>query len=158
MNDSRTYFRRSGCRRCPEKAAVTDGEYLDAVGRQGLDVLQQVGIAARAEDLRRTHREGVEGTSDAEGASDPVNEHGLAGTDLGLLQGRVGGAEVAETSSLLERDRAGKLRYAAWRTVIAGFVARRRGEQADDLLLALAGRVALASPCRPTRSGWPGKT
>ena len=36
------------------------------------------------------------------------------------------------------------LRYAAWRRVVAEFVARRVGAQEEDLLPTLAGRVALA--------------
>ena len=37
-----------------------------------------------------------------------------------------------------------ELRYAAWRAVVAAFVARRLGVPADDLAPSLAGRVALA--------------
>jgi mycofactocin system transcriptional regulator len=37
-----------------------------------------------------------------------------------------------------------ELRYAAWRAVVADFVAERLGTRPDDLLPALAGRVALA--------------
>lgn len=48
---------------------------------------------------------------------------------------------LLQTPALLAHS---ELRYSAWRAVVARFVARRRGEQADDLLPALAGRVALA--------------
>ena len=37
-----------------------------------------------------------------------------------------------------------ELRYAAWRSVVADFVAERLGQAPDDLLPVLAGRIALA--------------
>lgn len=49
--------------------------------------------------------------------------------------------QLLGTPALLAQS---ELRYAAWRRVVADFVARRVKMNADDLLPSLAGRVALA--------------
>jgi mycofactocin system transcriptional regulator len=48
---------------------------------------------------------------------------------------------LLETPALLAHS---ELRYAAWRAVVARFVAARRGEAPDDLVPRLAGRTSLA--------------
>lgn len=48
---------------------------------------------------------------------------------------------LLQTPALLAHS---ELRYAAWRAVVARYVARRRGEEPEDLVPSLTGRIALA--------------
>ena len=97
------------------------GQHVDAVGGDRLDVVEQVGVAAGAEDAGDAQAERDEAGAEAEGAGDAVDEHGAAGAGAGLAQGGEAGAEVAEPGALLEghgvgqptRFRSGAVRYSA---------------------------------------------
>ena len=78
-------------------------------GSDGLDVVEQGGVAAGAEDPGHAEAERDEASAQAEGSADPVDEDGAAGSGAGLAQCREGGAEVAEAGALFEADAAGQL-------------------------------------------------
>jgi len=61
--------------------------------------------------------------------------------DVAVAQHRQRMRLLLGTPALLAHS---ELRYAAWRAVVADFVAQRLGVPADDLLPRLAGRVALS--------------
>ena len=84
------------------------GQHVDAVGCDGLDVVEQVGVAAGAEDAGDAEAERDEAGAEAEGAGDAVDQDGAAGSGAGLAQGGEGGAEVAEAGALLEGDGVGQ--------------------------------------------------
>jgi hypothetical protein len=75
--------------------------------------------------------------------------------DVAVAQHRQRMRLLLGTPALLAHS---ELRYAAWRAVVADFVAQRLGVPADDLLPRLAGRVALSVACPPMSSGSPRKS
>ena len=84
------------------RCARPGGQHVDAAGCDGLDVVEQVGVAAGAEDAGDAEAERDQAGAEAEGAGDAVDEDGAAGAGAGLAQGGEGGAEVAEAGALLE--------------------------------------------------------
>jgi len=96
------------------------------------------------DDGLRAFEEYFEGIPDEVPLATAISDAIIAFNDIdevAIPQHRRRMRRLLQTPALLAHS---ELRYAAWRDVVARFVARRRGEHAEDLLPALAGRVALA--------------
>ena len=62
------------------------GQHVDPAGSDGLDVVEQVGVAAGAEDAGHAEAQRDEAGAEAEGAGDAVDEDGAAGSGIRLAQ------------------------------------------------------------------------
>ncbi|MNF53783.1 hypothetical protein D3C84_351850 [compost metagenome] len=83
----------------------TEGvNFNPARGRQVFHFLEQILVSGGAEDFTNAHSQRQGDGAQAECPADPVDQHGAAGTNVGLEQCFVGGAQITQSRGGFEAD------------------------------------------------------